>query len=279
MPERNAIPIVDFGGEGPSLHFAHANAYPPQCYRQYLQPLARDYRVWAMEQRPLWPGANAAHLNSWHPLASDFLQALAQRGDGQVIAVGHSLGAVVSMMAAVQRPDLFRALLLIEPVLLPPAILQLARDHPQQAQNTPLVQLALSRRQQWASRQQAFDHFRSKAVFRLLPDEALWDYVNYGLTQSDHGHVVLRFPAEWEARIYSHPPLDIWELLPQITAPTLAIRGQHSDTIAPESWQRWQQLQPRAEFVQVGDAGHLLPFERPDALSRLTRAFLARLPT
>jgi len=36
-----------------------------------------------------------------------------------VIAMGHSRGAVVSMLLALRRPDLVRALILIDPTILP----------------------------------------------------------------------------------------------------------------------------------------------------------------
>lgn len=274
MNRDNQIPVVDFGGTGLSFHFAHANAYPPRCYRQFLEPLSNDYHVWAMAQRPLWPGADPAALTSWHLFAADFLDLLSQRGEERLVAAGHSLGAVVSMMAANQQPQRFAALVLVEPVLLPPAILQAAREYPEQAEQMPLAQRARNRRHRWDNRRQAFERFRSKKVFRGLSDEALRDYVNHGLEDMHDGKVQLRFPREWEARIYGRPPLDIWDILPRLRVPTLAIRGENSDTITPEAWRRWQELQPAAEFIEVKDAGHLVPMERPAELAQLTQTFL-----
>lgn len=279
MPASHQLPTIAFGGEGPSLHFAHANGYPPACYRQFLSPLTAHFTVWAMEQRPLWPGQDASQLRSWTLFAADFIRLLEQRAEGAIIAVGHSLGAVVSMMAAQERPDLFTALVLIEPVLLPPALLQAAREHPQQAANRPLTQRALNRRNHWPSRQHAFDRFRGKGVFKRVPDEVLWDYVEHALADAPDGGVRLRYPREWEAQIYSRPPVDIWELPSQITTPTLAIRGEHSDTLLPAEWRRWQTLQPQAEFVELDDCGHLAPLERPATVRELTLSFLERAAT
>ena len=137
-----------------------------------------------------------------------------------------------------------------------------------------MVQRARNRRNRWPSRQHAFDRFRGKSIFRGLPDEALWDYVKYGLLETENGRVQLRFDREWEAQIYAHPPLDIWETIPQLTVPTLAIRGEHSDTVSQESWQRWQALQPEARFVQLAGTGHLAPLERPLEIARLMHDFL-----
>lgn len=274
MEENDRIPIVDFDGQGPPLHFAHANTYPPRCYRQLLEPLAADFRVWAIEQRPLWPGQSPQQLQSWDLFAADLIRALEQYGVAPIIGAGHSLGAAITMMAAVERPSLFSALVLIEPVLLPPALLDAARAYPEQAENTPMVQRARKRRDRWPRRRHAFEHFREKKVFAALSDDALWDYVNHGLQETDEGHVTLRFPRAWEAQIYARVPLDIWQVVPQIETPTLAIRGARSDTLGDEAWQRWQALQPSAHFVELQDAGHLVPLELPRRLATLVHDFL-----
>src|SRR5690606_31917969 len=113
-------------GEGPLLHFAHANAYPPGVYRQFLTELSADFHVLAMDQRPLWPGEQPEQLHSWHPLADDLVDFLEARGAGEIIGVGHSLGAVITMVAAIRRPVLFRRLVLVDPVFLAPQILAMA---------------------------------------------------------------------------------------------------------------------------------------------------------
>ncbi len=190
------------------------------------------------------------------------IQFFDQEGLRDVIGMGHSLGAVATMYAAVQRPDLFRAIVLIEPVFLPPQILQLAAAHPDKAAEQPFVLRALNRRNRWQSRQAAFDHFRVKSVFERWSDAVLWDYVNNGIHE-ENGEFVLTYPREWEARVYARLPLSVWERIPQVTQPTLAIRATKSDTLFPDSWQLWQELQPSATFVEMADLGHMLPMERP----------------
>ncbi len=257
------IPFVDFGGAGTFLHFAHANAYPPACYRQFLESLTADFHVVGLCQRPLWPESRPDEMESWDIVAGDLIQFLEQQGYDQVIGVGHSLGAVATMLAAIKRPYLFRALALIEPVFLPPNALQLIAANPTVAENMPFVQVARRRRYEWQDRQAAFDHFRPKKVFRRWPDTVLWDYVAAGLRETADGQVVLAYSREWEARFYSRPPLTVWEDIPRITLPTLAVRGAESDTLFPEAWQLWQALQPDAAFIELQDVGHMVPMERP----------------
>jgi len=257
------IPFHDFGGDGPLLHFAHANAYPPACYRQFIDPFLTHYRVQSICHRPLWPTSDPADLQGdWQIIADDLIDFLEQQGWENVIGMGHSLGAVATMYAAVKRPSLFRALVLIEPVLLPPPVLQLAAAHPERAAEMPLVQSAVRRRNRWPSRQAAYQRFREKSVFARWSDEALWDYVNHAL-RKEGDELVLAFPREWEAQIYATPPQAVWDTLPQVSQPTLGLRGAETDTIFPEAWQMWQEKQSQATFQQIEGVGHMLTMERP----------------
>lgn len=269
------IPYDDFGGSGPVLHFSHPNAYTPRCFHRFLAPLAERYHVMASHHRPLWylsPDAPAvpdpSEFTGWDVVAEDFLRFLEQEKLEGIIGVGHSLGAVVTMKAALREPDRFQALVLIEPVFLPPALLDAARANPQAAAERPFVLAGLNRRDRWPSRQAAFDRYRQKSVFANFPDETLWDYVNEGLHEDPAtGEFVLSYPRAWEGAFYARPPLDVWEEIPRLDVPTLAVRGAGSDTLFAEPWALWQTLQPSAAFVEFGGQpplGHMLTMEAPD---------------
>ena len=245
------IPYEDFGGKGPILHFAHPNAYPPACFTPILEPLSENYHVVAMHHRPLWPGHEPDEFENWQVIAGDLYRFLTQRGYEQIIGVGHSLGAVATMKVAYQHPELFRALVLIEPVFLEPQILNILAANPGVFAEQPLVTRALKRRTTWPDRQTAFDHYRAKSVFDRWSDEALWYYVNEGFVETEEGDLTLAFSREWEAKIYSSLPLRVWEELPRVPQPTLAIRGAESDTLTQEAWQLWQELQPGAAGSDV----------------------------
>jgi pimeloyl-ACP methyl ester carboxylesterase len=266
------IPYLELG-DGPILHFAHANGYPPGVYRQFLTHLAARRRVLAMAQRPLWPGEQPDQLDRWHLLAGDLICFLDRHNLDDIAGVGHSLGAVVTMVAALRRPELFRQLVLIEPVFLPPDMLAAAAQYPEQAFKTPLVHIARRRRNHWPSREAAFAHFRKKEVFKRFSDAALQDYVDHGLVDGEVG-VRLRFSRDWEARFYGTPPLDVWEQIPEIAHPTLAVRGADTNTLLDPAWRLWQELQPSATFVEIPGAGHLLPMEKPAELATAVTAYL-----
>jgi pimeloyl-ACP methyl ester carboxylesterase len=279
MKPYGLIPFDDLGGDGayprPALHFAHSNAFPPACFRQFLSPFLVHYRVLAVHHRPLWPGSRPEELASWQQIADDLLCFFDQQGLTDVIGVGHSLGAVATLLAARQRPELFRALVLIEPIFLPPAILQALANDPDLIENLPLLQTTRGRRRRWPDRQAAFEHFRARTAFRRWSDEAIWDYVRCGLREDrETGELELVYSREWEAQFYSRPPLEVWDVLPHVSHPTLAIRGAESDSLFPEAWARWQAIQPQATFVEIPDAGHMVTMEQPEKVAKVVLEFL-----
>ncbi len=271
------IPFYDFGGNGPLLHFAHSNGYPPACFRQMLEPLTKEYHVIGICLRPLWPDSQPQEMGSWQMLSDDLHQFFEQQEFEQVIGVGHSLGAVATMKTAWRYPSLFRALVLIEPVFMPPEILNIFSAHPEAAKQSPLYKKTIKRRTTWSDRQSAFDHFRPKSVFQRWSDEALRDYVDHALHDTGQGSVGLTYPREWEAHIYTQFPQSIWQEIPQVSQPTLAIRGVESDTLFPQAWQLWQEKQPQAQFIEIPDAGHMVPMERPQKVVEIISDFLHTL--
>jgi len=270
------IPFSDFGGDGPVLHFAHANAYPPGAYRQLLARLTTAFKVLAVHHRPLWPEPDPPEsLQDWRVFSHDLIRFLDEQELSGVVGMGHSMGAVTTMYAAIQRPELFRALVLVEPILLPPAMLQLLEVEPEAMEEVPVVRAARKRRTHWPSAAAAFEHFRPKPVFARLSDEALQDYLAVGLRPAVQGGVTLTFSREWEAAIYSHPPQDVWQILPQICQPTLAVRAAESNSLFSEAWDLWQNSQPDAVFTEIADTGHLLLLERPVELAEVVLRFWA----
>ena len=262
------IPFDSFGDpSNPTLHFAHANGFPPTVYRQFLELLTEQYHVIAFHQRPIWDSnLPDAETNGWHENSADLIQFLDQQNARGIIGVGHSMGGVSTFYAALERPDLFSRLILIDPVFLPPAFLEKTRSSDDGLAFNPMYQAAMKRRNQWTSREEAWERFRGKKTFGRFSDTILWDYVNSITTEDGEGYKLI-YPREWEAHFYAMPPLDIWDLLPQLTHDTLAIRATESNTLFPDAWELWQQRQPDAAFTELPDLGHLLMLENPSLVA------------
>lgn len=269
--------FTDLGGRGAELHFAHANAYPPGSYRQMLEPLLKSYRVKCLHWLPLVKPDHHPHFRNWHELIPDLIRFIESEYRPPIFAAGHSMGAVVTMMTAVRRPDLFRAIALVDPVLLPLKDTLALRLAPERwKKRVPIVAKALSRPDRWGSREDAFAFHRRARAFTRLSDEALWDYIRAGTRQTGSGDYVLTFPREWEARIYATCPW-VWPELGRCRVPMLGIRGSGSDVVSGPAWDRWRRAQPDAEFVEIPEAGHLVPLQQPARVADVLASFFETL--
>jgi pimeloyl-ACP methyl ester carboxylesterase len=61
----------------------------------------------------------------------------------------------------------------------------------------------------------------------------------------------------------------------RLTAPTLVVWGAADRLIVPAYAERWKAMIPGARVVMVENAGHMLPYEQPDALVRALGDFLS----
>jgi pimeloyl-ACP methyl ester carboxylesterase len=273
----DAIELLhDFGGNGPIIHLAHANGFPPAAYRPFAETLTDSYHVVGLPARPLWPGSRPESAPNWHVLADDLVQRFDALDLNGIVGVGHSMGGVCTMLVAIRHPDLFRAVVLIDPVILPPNVLRLLwlMHRLGLSKRQPLVQGALRRRRTWPSRQVCYERYRTKPLFANWPDDSLWAYVEAGTRPTLDGQVELVYPPEWEAHIFATAPTDIWRYVSQLKTPALVIRGEDTDTFRPESQRRMERLRPQARYHVIASAGHLVPMERPAETGAVVREFL-----
>lgn len=63
----------------------------------------------------------------------------------------------------------------------------------------------------------------------------------------------------------------------RLDVPALLVRGRLSDVISPEGAQEFVDAAPRAEFVDVSGAGHMVAGDRNDAFTDAVRGFLDRV--
>ena len=267
------LSYLDSGGTKPPLHFSHANGFPVSMYLPLMNELARDFRVIGLSLRG--QDGLSEGLSDWHKAALDLAGFLETRDVGPVMGVGHSIGAVTTMLCAARRPDLFSSVVLLDPPLISRKWLILFRLAKLLGQNQrfPPAARARRRRNGWQDRKQALDYFRGKAMFEGWKEEYLRAYVTYGLKPDPDRGMVLICPPEAEARGFENYPADVWSWPRRLRVPCLLVRGAHSEVVTTETCKRFCRLSPQAQAAVVKGAGHFIPMQRPDETIRLIKDF------
>jgi len=277
-----SIPFLSLGESGFPLYFLHANGYPPECYRPLLAKLAAHYHVYSMHLRPLWQDSRPEEISDWLPLTDDFLRFMDEHQTGVSIGIGHSVGGIVALRAAIRYPERFRALVLIDPVILPPYVIrtwQVVHALGLSYLVHPLVLPTRKRRRQFDDLERLFNGYRDKAVFRYMDDSALHAYIEGIACSGDQGFK-LCYSAEWEMRIYVTSmwrDMDIWRALSGLKVPLLIIRGAETETFWSSTAQKVLRKIPSARIVTIPKATHLVPLERPDEVFQGIQEFIQEI--
>ena len=276
------IPFFDCDGAGPPLHFLHANGYPPACYKDFMERLQTKYHVFGMLLRPLWENSNPDAIQDWSLFSDDLLHFLTEKNTSPVIGVGHSIGAMVTLRAALHDPAKFRALVLIDPVLFVPSfqlLWSVVRKAGLGDRFHPLIPRAKKRRRTFDDRETMFRGYRNRNIFRYMSDERLQSYIE-GITKpnADGGYELVYSP-EWETQIYrtGMHDFDIWHGLPKFKIPMLFLRGAETDTFMENAARLLKRKQPRARVETVDRSTHLLPLERPEEVFNIMQSFLTEV--
>lgn len=106
-------------GAGDPVIFVHGSTGDVRDWLDHVALAADRYRAIAYSRRGHYPNAWPADYSACTPEAhaADLATLIAALGHGPVHLVGHSYGALVSLVLAAQRPELVRTLVLGEPPL------------------------------------------------------------------------------------------------------------------------------------------------------------------
>jgi pimeloyl-ACP methyl ester carboxylesterase len=242
-----------------TVYFSHATSF---CAGVWNPVRARldDVKTMAWDHPGHGVGPPIELPVDWRRFGEEVLDVTQPGG----IGVGHSMGAAALAMAQAADPDRFKALVLIEPIILP---------GPHRRTKSAMSEIALKRKRTFASRDEALANFRSRTLFAGWDADAFAGYIQCGFVGD--GEVSLACSPEVEADIYRGSTAhDTWDRVGDIDIPVLVMSGEHSDTITPELARRQTALFPRAGLEVVPGAGHFLPMEMPWLVADRVRRFV-----
>jgi len=270
--------FIDWGGTGPLAHLSHATGlcagtYTPlaERFKPHLRILGMDDRGHGKTRAP----TNLRRLRNWDTFVDD-LECFVANLAKPVIAMGHSRGATVSLLLAIKRPDLIRALILIDPTILPfswmwwwylAKLTGLTRF-------VPIVATAANRRNVWPDQKSILEAYRTKTVFQTWQDGFLEAYLQDGTEKTRNGAIRLSCDPAWESKCFAVCPHDVWRYIPRLQKPALILYGAESDTFLAAAAKRFKAKVPGAALRCLEDAGHFVPMERPDEIAEVIVDFL-----
>ena len=184
------------------------------------------------------------------------------------------MGGASCLGAAARASERIRRLLLLDPVILSPDMIDGARNG--ERPHSPLIEGARRRRAEFPSRSQAFEAYRRRGAFAGWPDDMLADYVADGFHDLPNGHVRLACEPAWEASTFLAQANDPWRDFAETRCPIQILKAEHGSTCRTEGQEAALTASGRITLETIRDASHFLPMERPDlATERLAQTLAA----
>ncbi|HEX2046240.1 MAG TPA: alpha/beta hydrolase [Acidimicrobiales bacterium] len=258
LPSTDGVTLAvhDLGGDGPPLLMAHATGFCGPVLAPLAALLADRFHCWTYDARGHGDTETPSGLDwNWSSFADDALAVVDGLGLELPYGFGHSSGGAALLGAEARRPGTFVALWCFEPIVWPEITEELV------ASRRPLISGALKRRDQFASREEAYENFSSKPPLESLDAKALRAYVDCGFAPAKDG-VRLKCPPFVEASIYRQGLRhDGFSRLADVRCPVTIAHGGRSMAMGPSVPRAQVDALPDASLVTFPDLGHFGPLE------------------
>lgn len=261
---RPAAPFFREAGSGPGAVCIHCNASSSSQWRPLMDRLAPRHRVLAPDTHgagrgPVWPDNRALTLQDEVAL----LEPVFARAGEPFALIGHSYGAAVALLAALQQPERVRALLLYEPTLF--GLIDAASPTPNAAdgirQTVALASAALARGDRGAAAEVFIDYWMGEGAWLTKPEAQ----------RSAIEAAVVNVQGWGGALFGDSTPLAAFRALKM---PVLLMLGSETTPSARAVATLLARTLPRVETLTLQGLGHMGPVTHPAQVDEAIEGFL-----
>ncbi len=242
----------DTGGNDTPIIFSHGFLMDHEMFAPQVSALSEEFRCITWDERGF--GATpATETFSYWDSADDALALLTYLDIDAAFFVGMSQGGFLSMRAALRAPERILGLGLID-----------TQGGVEEEDARPLFEAMNA---EWLANG---------------PSDALTDAV--AATIMSPGYDYSSWTAKWVARPKEEALLpfrtlmdrdDLWERVPEITAPAIIFHGEEDVAITMDKAERLASLLPHCEgLIRIPGAGHASNLSHPDQVNGPLRIFL-----
>ena len=254
------LAVVDFGGRGSPVLFLHGLGGHAGEWTETASWLTKTHRVLALEVRGHGHSERRPPDVSPEAQIDDVAFVIEQLAGGPVALVGHSLGGLIALVVAAQRPELVHALVLAE---------AFPGDGGEGEEAAASIAESLRR---WPVPFKTRDAAASFFTARF-ESEAAGEVWASGLEHTAEGwrpRFEIDVMAETMRGMLERPTWQDWEAL---RCPVLVARAGHG-LLDAYTVRRMRTRQPSVQIVELPDAQHDLHLDSPERWRLMLAGFL-----
>lgn len=230
----------------------------------FAQAMSADYRVLALDQRGHGETEWAAPDQYGTPyMVADLEAFVAALGLNRFVLLGLSMGGNVAIHYAGKQPEALDRLVIVD---IGPEIGSSGLGRINQGVQAKDIFSTPEEAFKWARAANALPpegHHRQRVINNLMRlEDGTWTY-RYDRALRDPNNPRQRPTAE-----------EGWRAVARINVPTLLIRGELSDILAPPHAARMARDIAGCQLAEVRGSGHSVPLDQPEGFLKAVRAFL-----
>jgi len=283
------IHYAQSGNEGPPLLFVPGFGVGTYHFERNIPALAAGgHRVFAIDllgQGQSWPppGMNegfAYNVDLWRDQLISFIEEVIRE---PVYLAGNSLGGLLSVGVASKRPDLVKALILLNATPFWAFLPAKSKSNPTLERLIPWDGILPAPANLLKIGSNYFDQIRNERTVRQMlgfvyrnPQGFDDRLVNNIISSASHvnGH------STFTSILFSRKSdTDFEEDLAKISHPVCLIYGKEDPWVVPLWGQKIKRQIPTAEYFEVSPCGHCPHHEAPDTVNYLLQQFIQRIET
>lgn len=252
------------GGPGrPPVVWLHGLMGHAREWDVAARELAATHQVWVLDQRGHGQ-SDWAEDYSRYELAEDLLAWIEQLGLERPVVVGHSMGAMVALLAAARRPDRIGRLVVIDvaPKFVGGDLAAFLRESIQDMATASYATVG--------------EALRDRAGGPRARPELIRRNAEQNLVRGEDGRLRWRFDGRGLVdAMGSVSVAALWGAIDAVSCPVLLLRGEHSLELSAELAEEMVHRLGDARLATITDAGHDIGMEQPEQAGRAVLEFLA----
>ncbi len=243
-------------GTGPALLLVHGAGGSVQAnYGPLLGTLAQHFTLVAPDLPGSGRSPQAAGPLDLDRLADDVVNAAVRAGHETFFVAGYSMGCAVSATIAVRHPDRVRAMVLSAPFT--------------KADAATRAKIA-----EWRSKLDGSRAVLSRFILSVMCSEGYLARLTPAQVEGFAELIEATLPAGSSSHVDLLPRIDLSELLPRITQPTLVIGATGDRLLSPHLAEEVSDLIPGSKYAELG-CGHAIALESAAPWARLITDYLS----
>lgn len=258
-------PFVRESGLGPTVVCIHANASTSGQWRLLMDLLAPTHRVLAPDcygsgKSPDWPSDRVISLQD----EVQFLEPVFARAGDSFSIVGHSYGAAVALLAALEHRDRVHSIVLYEPTLF--SLIEADSSRPNEAEGirdaVANSTAALESGDPAAAAGHFIDYWMGRGSWQATPADRKPSIIDS-----------VKNVRRWARALFTEPTAgaDISTL----RVPTILMTGRLSTTSAHGVARRLVNLLPMCQHYEFAELSHMGPVTNPLEVNAVIARFLS----